>query len=128
MKPENLTALPPTCERAKELGWSRPTYFICYRGKIKPIEHMEIAGNFHFGELPISFAPTLAEVLQELPDEIYHHEKRFVLSLFPDGRKYLMRYHSGYDCVGLEIDKNPAEASLKLWIWLKENGHLGEKS
>ena len=75
MTPESLVATRETCMRLKEKGFTQDTHFCWaepyrYQTDRTPVVYPRFLGGQHAGSPPREYcaAPTLAEVLEQLPD------------------------------------------------------------
>lgn len=79
--------------------------------------------------------PSVMELLDEMPKEIFLNELKYSLTILSDnnwkyaGRDYVTQYWVRYETIHLKILKNIHWWNLpnslaEMWLWLKENNYL----
>ena len=79
--------------------------------------------------------PSVMELLDEMPKEIFLNELKYSLTILSDnnwkyaGRDYVTQYWVRYETIHLKILKNIhwwnlPNALSEMWLWLKENNYL----
>ena len=123
MKADQIVVSRDTAEKLKAKGWNKPTVFVWSDGRL--IHGYNSDGSLA-NLLALDFpAPTLAEVLEELPAQIQKTGERLFLTggKYADG-KFYYSFDTRHDFIALHQDKNPAEAAAMLWLWLVENKYI----
>lgn len=113
MTPEQLVPCRETCERLKAAGWTAETHFMwmkSWRGR-------SVVGRLSLTEvLPDDLsAPTLAELLAELPADCSFSNRSFVspdrVEFWASSSDLYAQHEHGH--------ANAAEAAAKLWLSLR---------
>lgn len=133
----NINELVPsfeTCERAKELGFPQKTFF--FYGADKHIKTNGKTGYMLYNkmqnieELNGVSAPTLQEVIAELPGEILKDKTLYLPFITKVKDKngnviYTTAYCSEWEALNDSYNfnnANPTQAALELWIKLRKDG------
>lgn len=104
-----ITATFETAKKLKEARWNKPTYFF-YGRAFPDIEFGELFSNIKtFGGDFSCYAPTLQEILEELPShtEILKFEGKYNV-----GIPYITELNYTHE--------SPVEAAAQLWIILNK--------
>jgi hypothetical protein len=113
--------LPVGFKRIKEWVWFKGTgWELCDTGRYRTGHHQNPA------KYP---ALILEEVLGGLPAIVESGKFKYRLVLYHDVYCYETLKRSQPDLVSFVVDNytNPATAAAKLYIWLKENNHIGRE-
>lgn len=126
MTPESLVPERGTCERMKALGFPQDTYFSWGNEFDEPDG---CCGDWINPDDILAAAPTLAEILEQLPDSTLfpRNGKKVAGYLYLSKVKYVDHPPYGAEYItqggiGLEgfWHENPAEAAARLWIKVHE--------
>ena len=115
MRPEELVPTLETCVRLKEAGWAKETYFVWMKFPTY-LDGMPTGGYvYHVQQhsshpmYPIISAPTLQELLEELPDWTSIFKQDGIYEVYESGTHKDFSFWDNH---------NPAEAAALLWLEL----------